>query len=74
VDSPRSRPDTATRCASVPTDDGRGSFNLEIIAGQRIALRYGRMPPLFLTHSEARRVLTALAALLGADVLPPVRL
>lgn len=73
MDSPRSRTDAAHRCTTIPTDDGRGSYNLELITGNRIALRVGKLS-LFFTYDEARRVLAALSLLLGAETQPKVRL
>lgn len=67
------RSGTAARCISVPSSDGRGSYTVELISGGRVALRVAKLS-IFFSEEEARRVLTALATLLGAEVQPPVRL
>lgn len=73
MDSPRSRTDAAHRCTSIPTDDGRGSYNLELISGNRVALRVAKLS-IFFTQSEARRVLAALSLLLAVEAQSKVRL
>lgn len=67
-----SRAANTARATSVPTDDGRSSYTLEIISGNRIALRVGRLS-LFFSPCEAHRVLAALSGLLGIETKPQVR-
>jgi hypothetical protein len=63
----------AARCISVPTADGRSSYTVELISGDRVALRVSKQS-IFFTHEEARRVLTALAVLLRVEHQPFGRL
>ena len=72
MDSPRSREEAAPRCTSVPSEDGRSSFYLELLAGQRLAVRAGRVS-LFFTFGEARAVLEAMASLMGKAAQGAVR-
>lgn len=63
----------AARATSIPTDDGRSSFTVEILNGDRIALRVGRLS-IFFTRNEGHRILAAMSGLLGVETRPGGRL
>ena len=73
MDTMRSAASAAHRCTSIPSDDGRASYTVEVLRGDRIALRVGKLS-IFFTHSEGRRILAVLSVILGVQVQPTVQL